>query len=132
MWLPTKKQVDTATRYMGVIVATSFTIFGLQAKGFDLSQAQRAITQLGETANTLVILAAGLVALYNTARGVNAASPTNQIASVKLDAANGSQDAKAALLDAAASLPEVVDPIHVTDQSLVDKTTSDQVVKAGG
>jgi hypothetical protein len=42
-----------------------------------------------------------------------------------------SMEAKAALIDAAASQPEVVGNINVTTQALVDATQSSQVKKAG-
>jgi len=104
MWLPSRKQVDTATRYAGVVAGTAFTIFGLQAKGFDLQQAQTFITQLGDTLNTVVTLIGAGAVLYGSIRGVNAASPTNQIASVNEIAADPSKadsdSAKIALLNA--------------------------------
>jgi hypothetical protein len=165
MWLPTKKQVDTATRYAGVAVGTAFTIFGLQNKGFDLQKVMGLITQLGDTVNTVVPTISAIYAFYLATRGVIAASPTNQIGAVTDIASNPqnaqsdsakvallnatativanpagatgavldvSQVTKAALLDATAAIPEVVEPIRVTDQSLVDATKSEQVVKTGG
>ncbi len=104
MWLPTKKQIDTATRYATVAAGTAFTLLGLQAKGISLDQLKAMISALGDTASTIVQLLAVAGALYASVKGTVLSSPTNQIQSVN-DIAQDSTSAaspaaKVALLQA--------------------------------
>lgn len=136
MWLPTKKQVDAATRYAGVAVGTAFTIFGLQNKGFDLQKALSLVTQLGDTVNTILPAVSAVAALYLSTRGVISASPTNQIGAVTEIANNPqnaqSDNAKVALLNATATIVAnpagatgaVIDVSQVTKAALLDATAA--------
>lgn len=157
MWLPTRAQVDAAKQHVITAVGVAVTIFGLQAKGVSMDQVKAVIEGLGDTANTLIQLVAAVGVLYGGIKAMNSASPTNQIAAVK-DIATGpaspaasdaqkvliegvsaiaqdksiptNKDAKVALLDATAALPEVVGDINVTDKSLELATSSPQVKAA--
>jgi len=136
MWLPSKKQVDAATRYAGVAAGTAFTIFGLQAKGFDLQRVMSLITQLGDTVNTIVPAVSAVAAFYLSTRGVISASPTNQINSVKEMAADptkaNGESAQVALLNATSSVLSqpyaatgaVIDASQATKAALLDATAS--------
>lgn len=157
MWLPTKAQVDAATRHAVTIAGTAIAIFGLQAKGISVEQVTAAIQSLGTTVNSLVVLLAAVAPLYAMTRASQSASPTNQIASVQAIATGpasataadaqkalvqatsaiaqdptipASTDAKVALIDATAALPEVVGDIKVTDPAIAMATVSDQVKPA--
>lgn len=157
MWLPTKAQIDAGSRHAISIAGTAIVIFGLQAKGVNIEQVTSSINALGEVAKDIITVVAALAPLYALLKASHSASPTQQIQSVK-EIATGpasstavdaqavlisataaiaqdntiptSKDAKVALLDAVAAQPEVVGRINVTDQSLVDATTSDQIKKA--
>ena len=133
MWLPTKPQIDAASRHAITAAGVAVTIFGLQAKGVSMDQVTLLISSLGATINTLVQVIAAVGVLYGGIKAANSASPTSQIASVKAIAAASAPlavDAKAALLDAVAAQTEVVGKINVTDQKLVDATNSNQIQKA--
>lgn len=157
MWLPTKAQVDAATRHAVSIAGTAIVIFGLQAKGVNVDQVKAGIEALGNTVNTIVVLLAALAPIYAATRASQSASPTNQIAQVQQLATGpasdvaadaqkaivqatsaiaqdptipGSRDAKVALLDATAALPEVVGDIKVADPTLAMETVSSQVKPA--
>jgi hypothetical protein len=135
MWLPTKDQVDAASRHAISIAGTAVVIFGLQAKGFSAEQLAALIKSLGDTVNSAVVLIGAALPIYAALMASHKSSATQQIAKVQAIATSQtpqSQQAKVALLDATASLPEVVDPIGVTDQKLVDQTESFQVVKTKG
>jgi hypothetical protein len=157
MWLPTKAQVDAASRHAISIAGTAIVIFGLQAKGLTVEQVTAAINSLGDTVNSVVVLLAAVAPLYALLKAGHSASPAVQIQTVK-DIATGtgspvavdaqkalisataavaqdksipaSTEAKAALIDAVAAQQEVVGDIKVTDQAVVDATTSPQVKKA--
>lgn len=134
MWLPTKAQVDAASRHAITAAGVAVTIFGLQAKGVDMNNVKALIESFGNTANTIVQLLGAVAVVYGGLKAANSASPTSQIASVKAIAQDNSApiavEAKAALLDAVAAQPEVVGKIGVTDQKLVDATQSTQIQKA--
>lgn len=134
MWLPTKAQVDAASRHAITAAGVAVTIFGLQAKGVDMNNVKALIESFGNTANTIVQLLGAVAVVYGGLKAANSASPTSQIASVKAIAQDNSApiavEAKAALLDAVAAQPEVVGKIGVTDQKLVDATQSNQIQKA--
>jgi len=81
MWLPTKAQVDAASRHAISIAGTAIVIFGLQAKGISVEQVTAAIQSLGATVNSLVLVIAALAPLYATLKASHSASPTSQISS---------------------------------------------------
>lgn len=132
MWLPTKSQVDAASRHAITAAGVAVTIFGLQAKGVSMEQVTALISSMGETVNTLVQLAAAAGVLYGGIKAANSASPTNQIAQVHAIAADKSQpateDAKQALIAATVSLPEV--QAIVTDKATAAAAPSESVVPA--
>lgn len=82
MNLPTQAQVSTAIRYVGTIIGTAFTIFGLQAKGFDLDQIKAAINALGAVVNDLVILIAAVAPILATIKGISTSSDAGQAAAI--------------------------------------------------
>lgn len=157
MWMPTKPQIDAASRHVITAVGVAVTIFGLQAKGVDMNQVKVVIESMGATVNTIIQLVAAAGVLYGGIKAANSASPVNQIASVQQIATGAagpvasdaqkalieatsavaqdssilaSQEAKVALLDATAALPEVVGNINVTDKSLELATSSPQIKAA--
>jgi len=157
MWLPTKGQIDAASRHAITAAGVAVTIFGLQAKGVSMEQVTALISSLGETVNTLVQVIGAAGVLYGAVKAANSASPTNRIADVRAIATGSasavavdaqkalieatsavaqdkttpaSTEAKAALLDAVAAQVEVVGQINVTDQRIVDATQSSQIQKA--
>ncbi len=132
MNLPTPAQVNAASRHLITAAGVAVTIFGLQAKGVSMESVTNLINSLGGTINTLVQLAAAVGVIYGGVQAARSASPANQIEQVKQNAAAGDQGSKAALLDATASLPEVVGDIKVADPALVNATASAQVVPAEG
>jgi len=130
MYLPTKAQVDAASRHAITIAGTAIAIFGLQAKGVSIDQVKAAIEALGSTVNSLVVLLAALGPVYAAVQASRSASPTAQVQQVQQIAATQpelAKDAKVALLDATASLPEVWGDIKVSDPALAEATVSTQV-----
>jgi len=111
MWLPTKAQIDAASRHAITAAGVAVTIFGLQAKGISMENVTVLINSLGSTVNTLVQLVAAAGVFYGAVRAANSASPTNQIASVKAIATDAgspvSDEAKKTLIAATVSLDEV-------------------------
>lgn len=81
MWLPTKAQVDAASRHAITIAGTAIAIFGLQAKGFDPAKVTAMIQALGPVINDIVTAIGAAGTLYAMLKASNSASPTNQIAS---------------------------------------------------
>ena len=157
MRLPTQSEVNAATRHVGTAVGVAITIFGLQAKGIDMSAVKVAIESMGTTVNALIQLIGAVGVVYGGIQALRSASPTNQIAQVReiaigpgsqtaadaqkvlIEATSAiaqdatiptSKEAKVALLDATAALPEVVGKIRVTDPSLEAATSSPQVAAA--
>jgi hypothetical protein len=130
MWLPTRAQVDAASRHAITIAGTAVVIFGLQAKGVSVDQVTAAIQALGDSVNTLVTLLGAAGALYAAIKAGNSASPTNQIASTAALAVDPTQPqaeaAKQALIAATISLPEV--KTIVTDKQTADAAPSGDVV----
>ncbi len=132
MQLPTKAQVDAVTRHLITIAGTAIAIFGLQAKGITVQQVTDAITSLGAVANSLLVLIAAIGPIYAATRAGQSASPASQVQQVQQIAATQpelAKEAKVALLDATAGLPEVKEPIKVTDPALAEATSS-TLVKA--
>jgi predicted methyltransferase len=156
MWLPNRSQVDAASRHAITAAGVAVTIFGLQAKGVSMEQVTALINSLGETVNTLVQLVAAAGVVYGGIQAAKSASTSSQIARVQAiatgpasaDAADAqkalieatsavaqdttiptSKEAKVAILDAAANLDEVKEPIKVTDPELA-MATSSPLVKA--
>lgn len=114
MWLPTKAQVDSASRHAISIAGTAIAIFGLQAKGISLEQATATIQALGSTVNDVVVLIAALAPLYAMLKASHTASPTQQAKSVAATGAIvvGSPELAAATPD----VPNIVssDSVEVT------------------
>jgi len=82
MWLPTKAQVDAASRHAITAVGTMVALLGLQAKGFDVAQITAAIQALGSTVNDLVLLAGAAATVYASLKASRTASPKSQAISV--------------------------------------------------
>lgn len=82
MWLPTKAQVDAASRHVITAAGVAITIFGLQAKGVDIAQVTEIIQALGSTVNNLVVVAGTMAGLYAALKASSTASPTAQAKSV--------------------------------------------------
>lgn len=82
MWLPTKGQVDAASRHAITAVSTAVAIFGLQAKGLDPQQVVAAIQALGSTVNDLVVLISTAGVVYAGLKASHTASPANQAKAV--------------------------------------------------
>lgn len=157
MRLPTQSEVNAATRHVGTAVGVAVTIFGLQAKGIDMAAVKTVIESMGTTINTIIQLVAAIGVVYGGIQATRSASTSNQIAQVKqiatgeksaeaVDAQKAlieatsavaqdntipkSQEAKVALLDATAALPEVIGTIRVSDPDLESATSSPQVKAA--
>ena len=82
MWLPTKAQVDAASRHAITAVGVAVTIFGLQAKGVDIAKVTEVIQALGSTVNNLVVVAGTMAGLYAALKASSTASPTAQAKAV--------------------------------------------------
>ena len=82
MWLPTRAQVDSASRHAITIVGTATVIFGLQAKGFDPQAIINVIQSLGPTVNDIVNVIGTVAAAYAMLKASHTASPTSQSASL--------------------------------------------------
>jgi hypothetical protein len=82
IWLPTRNQVDSASRHAISIAGTAIAIFGLQAKGVSLDQVKAVIAALGSSVNDLVVLIAALAPLYAAIKAAHTASPTQQAIAV--------------------------------------------------
>lgn len=155
LWLPTKAQVNAASRHAITAVGVAVTIFGLQAKGVSMDQVTAVINSLGDTVNTLVQVVAAVGVLYGGIKAANSASPVNQIAQVReiatgaagpaaVDAQKAmieatsaiasdpsipaSKDAKQSLIAATIALPEV--QTIVTDKETAAAAPSESVVAA--
>lgn len=159
----TQAQIDAVKRYAVTAVSTIAGVAGvsafLQGKGIDVQQVLNAINGLGALATALLGLAGTIGAIVAGLRGFNAASPVNQVQSLKETMASTSTStetkqamlagavdtvavaakeaeppvqfaAKVALLDTTASLNEVVGTISVTDKNLALNTDSRQVQPA--
>jgi hypothetical protein len=157
MWLPTKGMVDAAKRHVITAVGVAVTIFGLQAKGVSMENATALINALGDTATTILQVIAAAATIYGGIKAASTATPANRIADVRnlatgaasedavaaqaalIDATSAiaqdntipkSQEAKVALLDATAAMPEVIGTIRVTDPALEAATSSSQIKAA--
>jgi hypothetical protein len=130
MWLPTRAQVDSVSRHGITIAGTAITIFGLQARGFNLDQIKALINALGAVTNDLVVLAAAVAPVYAALKAAHTASSTSQIAAVQTLANSGGPDTKAAqiaVLNAAASIPstaKVVNPALAPEAATNAKVTT--------
>lgn len=130
MWLPTRAQVDSASRHAISIAGTAFAIFGLQAKGVTLDQVKEIIGALGSTVNDIVVLVAALAPIYAMLKAGHSASPTSQIQSVQTIADTGGpsqQSAQVAIVNAAASLPstaKIVNPSLAPNPATSAKVTT--------
>src|SRR5882757_1216000 len=132
MWLPTRPQIDAASRHAITAGGVAITILGLQAKGVSLDDVKNLINSLGDTVNTIVQLVGAAGVLYGAIRAAHSASPTSQVASVKAIATDPSSDvsvdAKNALIAATIALPEV--QTIVTDAKTAAASPSPSVVPA--
>ena len=82
MWLPTKAQVDAASRHAITAAGTVIALLGLQAKGIDIAQVTAAIQALGASVNDIVILIGAGGTLYAAIKASHTASPTSQAVAV--------------------------------------------------
>lgn len=83
MWLPTRGQVDAVSRHAITAAGTMVLLFGLQAKGVDIDVIKGAISALGETVNTIVVLLGALAPVYALLRASHNASPIEQAKAVE-------------------------------------------------
>lgn len=159
MPLPNTQQVKQYAGYAGTAAATAVTILGLQAKGYDPQKIIVLFQSLGDLVNNLLVVAAVVGGIYASVRGGGQNSNASVVAQAQQIASDPSQlqsgaaqsalvaavrsiadspfvkvatEAKAAVIDAAASIPEVVGTINVTDPALSNATSSNQVRTAGG
>lgn len=157
MYVPTKGMIDAAKRHVITAIGVAVTIFGLQAKGVSMENVTILINSLGDTVGLLIQVAAAAATVYGGIKAANTATPANRIADVKniatgaasedavaaqaalIEATSAvaqdnsipkSQEAKVALLDATAAMPEVIGTIRVSDPNLSDATSSPQVKAA--
>jgi hypothetical protein len=93
MRLPTKSEVDAATRHVGTAIGVAITIFGLQAKGVNMDAVKVAIESMGATVNALIQLIGAIGVVYGGIQALRSASPTNQIAQVQAIAIGPSSSA---------------------------------------
>jgi hypothetical protein len=119
MKLPTKAQVDAASRHAITAAGVAVTIFGLQAKGVSMDQASAVIKSLGETVNTLVQLIAAIGVVYGGIVAARSASAINQAKSV---AATGAQ--VIASPELAAATPDVPNIVSSDDVVVVPTSVS--------
>jgi hypothetical protein len=82
MNLPTKAQVDAASRHVITAAGVAVTIFGLQAKGVSMDQVTAVIKSLGDTVNTVLQLVAAIGLLYGGVVAAKSASKENQAKAV--------------------------------------------------
>lgn len=116
MWLPTKSQVDAASRHAISIAGTAFVIFGLQAKGVSLDQVKEIIGALGGTVNDIVLLVGTVAPLYAMLKASHSASPTSQAISV------ASTGAKVVTTpEIAAATPTISNIVSADDMKVVPK-----------
>jgi len=110
MWLPTKLQVDSASRHAISIAGTAIAIFGLQAKGISLDQVKEVISALGSTVNDIVLLLGALAPFYAILKAANSASSASQVAAVQAiatgPASNGAISAQKALIQAVSAVAQ--------------------------
>lgn len=83
MWLPTKAQVDAASRHAITAASVVVTMLGLQAKGVSMDQIAAVIKGLGDTTNTALQLIAAVGVLYGGIKAARSASPTAQAIAVE-------------------------------------------------
>lgn len=105
MWLPTRAQVDAASRHAITAVSTAVAIFGLQAKGVDIQQVTATIQALGASVNDIVILVGAVGGVYATLKASHSASPTAQADAV---GATGAKVVTTPEIAAATSSPNVI------------------------
>lgn len=116
MWLPTKNQVDSASRHAISIAGTAIAIFGLQAKGVSLDQIKAIIAALGSATNDIVVLVGALAPIYALLKAAHSASPTQQAISV---AETGAKVVTSP--EIAAATPTVANIVSSTDMKVVPK-----------
>lgn len=116
MWLPTRAQIDAASRHAITAAGVAVTIFGLQAKGMDIAQISAVIQALGSTVNDLVVVAGGLAGLYAAIKASRTASPKAQATAV---AASGALVVGSPEL--AASTPDQPNIVSRADVAVVAK-----------
>ena len=155
MWLPTKAQIDAASRHAITAAGVAVTIFGLQAKGVSMDDVKALITSLGDTVATLVQLIGAIGVMYGAFKAAHSASPTSQIAQVQAIAVGSAGpvavDAQKALIEATSavalntSIPKSVEAKNtlvaatialpevktiITDATTADASPSPSVVAA--
>ena len=95
MWLPTKPQVDAASRHAISIAGTAIAIFGLQAKGVTIDQVTAVIQSLGSAVNDIVVLIAAVAPFYAMIKASHSANPSVQGASLAATASGPASPAAA-------------------------------------
>src|ERR1700679_3491098 len=92
MQLPSRAQVDSASRHAISIAATPFVIFGLQSKGITLDQVKAVIGALGSTVNDIVVLIGAVAPFYAMIKAMYSATQAHQIATVQSIATGPASD----------------------------------------
>jgi hypothetical protein len=105
MWVPTKSQVDAASRHAITAAGTIIALLGLQAKGIDVQQVTAAIQALGASVNDIVMLIGAGMTVYASMRASHTASPKSQADAV---AATGALVVTSPDVAAASSSPNVI------------------------
>ena|SRR6185312_2597787 len=127
MWLPTKPQVDAASRHAISIAGTAIAIFGLQAKGITLDQVKEVIGALGSAVNDIVVLIAAVAPFYAMIKASHSANPSVQGASL---AATASGPASPAAVEAQKAIIQATSTI-AQDQSIpASQEAANTLVKA--
>lgn len=105
MWVPTKSQIDAASRHAITAAGTIIALLGLQAKGVDVTQVTAAIQALGASVNDLVMLVGAAATIYASVKASHTASPKSQADAV---AATGALVVTSPEVAAATTSPNVV------------------------
>jgi hypothetical protein len=110
MWLPSRAQVDSASRHAITAVTTAAAIFGLQAKGVDISAIIQLIQAMGPLVNDAVVVATALGPIYAAVKAMISSSQAKQIARVQAmatgPASDVAVDAQKALIGATSAIAQ--------------------------
>jgi hypothetical protein len=108
MWLPTRDQVDAASRHAISIAGTAIAMLGLQAKGVTIENITAVIQSLGSVVNDLLVLLAAIAPLYAAWKASHSANPTVQGASLTTTAQGPASpaavEAQKAIINATAAM----------------------------
>lgn len=78
MNLPERPQVASLVSHAVVVAGTTLALLGLQNRGIYLDQIKVVIKDLGEVANSVVMVLSAAAAVCATYKGFNASSPASQ------------------------------------------------------